>query len=206
LLLSFVLPAAVSSPAFTVIYGGKPDLSLKLLIISSFLSVLSIPFLLSWLLASSVHIDALKMLLTLIYTILVPSLVHIPLRKVTKFKLFIERNNPLFTLAGLGSIFILVTAYNKDAFFSHPHKAAIYALISIVIYAAMYLIGYFLLPAQHKDVKTTFAISSGANNIGLGVTLTALFFKGETNAFFIVSQLMWIVMLIPLRKVLGKTV
>jgi predicted Na+-dependent transporter len=205
LLLSFILPAAVSSPAFTVIYGGKPDLSLKILIFSSFMSVFSIPLIMSWLLGATVHIQTGKMLLTLVYTIVAPFLLHLPLRKMTKIKNVITHYNSLFTLIGLSSIFILVTARNKSAFFDNPEKVAWFAVISFAIYGLMYVLGYYLIPGQHTDIRKTFGISSGANNIGLGVTITALFFQGEMNVFFIISQLIWVVMLFPLKKAFGKS-
>ena len=52
---------------------------------------------------------------------------------------------------------------------------------------------------QDKPRRISYSVSSGANNIGLGVTLTTLFFPGEVNVFFIIAQLSWIFMLIPMR-------
>jgi predicted Na+-dependent transporter len=57
------------------------------------------------------------------------------------------------------------------------------------------------MPAKSREVRLTMSISSGANNIGLGVTITALFFPGNMNVFFIVAQLAWVIALIPLRKI-----
>ena len=204
LLLSFILPAAVSSPAFSAIFGGKPDLSLKILLYSSFLAVLTIPFLIRVLGGSAIHIKAGEMLLTLVYTIVVPFIVHLPLRHIKPVKETVGRFNALFTLIGLSTIFIVVTARNKPAIFKNPERVGWYALLALIIYAFMYLSGYYLFPNRHKDERRTFSISSGANNIGLGVTLTALFFPGNMNIFFIVSQLVWVLMLIPLRKVFKR--
>jgi BASS family bile acid:Na+ symporter len=200
LLLSFILPAAVSSPAFSAIYGGKPDLSLKILLYSSFMAVLTIPFLMSLLVGSSVNIKAGEMLLTLVYTIIVPFILHLPLRNVKKVKETVGRFNALFTLIGLSTIFIVVTARNKPAILGNPELVGLYSIISLVLYSTMYVMGYYMFPAQNKDIRRTLSISSGANNIGLGVTITALFFPGEMNIFFIVSQLVWVVMLVPLKR------
>jgi BASS family bile acid:Na+ symporter len=200
LLLSFILPAAVSSPAFSAIYGGKPDLSLKILLYSSFMAVLTIPFLISLIVGSSVNIKAGEMLLTLVYTIIVPFILHLPLRNVKKVKETVGRFNALFTLIGLSTIFIVVTARNKPAILGNPELVGLYSIISLVLYSTMYVMGYYMFPAQNKDIRRTLSISSGANNIGLGVTITALFFPGEMNIFFIVSQLVWVVMLVPLKR------
>jgi BASS family bile acid:Na+ symporter len=199
LMLAFLLPAAVSSPSFTLMFGGKPELSLKILIISSFLSVLSIPLIMKLLLNSAVSVPAGKMLLTLVYTIVVPFIVHLPLRSGV-VKKTMGRFSPLFTLIGLSLIFIVVTARNKPAILENPYTVGLFALEALLMYLLMYLIGYYLVTGQPTAVRRTLSISSGANNIGLGVTLTALFFPGDINIFFIVAQLVWVLMLIPLRR------
>jgi BASS family bile acid:Na+ symporter len=204
LLLSFLLPAAVSSPSFTVIYGGKPDLSLKVLVYSSFLAVLTIPFLMSLLLGSSVELSTGQMLLTLVYTIVVPFVIHLPLRKIRAVNEISRHYNALFTLIGLSVIFIAVTSRNKPAILENPEQVGLFAVEALALYTIMYLIGYYLSPTQSSEVRKTFSISSGANNIGLGVTITAVFFPGGMNVFFIVAQLIWVVMLIPLRKLLNR--
>jgi predicted Na+-dependent transporter len=204
MLLAFLLPAAVSSPSFTVIFGGKPGLSLKILVYSSFLAILTIPFLMTLLLGSTIEVSAGTMLLTLVYTILIPFILHFPLRKVRRIKEFTGKYNSLFTLAGLSMIFLAVTARNKAAILGQPLQIALFAAEALVLYCLLYVAGYYLFPGQPADVRKTFSISSGANNIGLGVTITALFFTGDMNIFFIVSQLAWVVILIPLRRVLAR--
>lgn len=204
ILLVFLLPAAVSSPSFSILFGGKPDLSLKILIFSSFLSVISIPLIMSLLPGHLVNVRSGDMLLTLVYTIVVPFLLHLPLRKVNAVRTTVGRFNALFTLIGLSTIFIVATARNKPAILGNPGLVALYAAEALLMYFFLYWLGYFILPKQSSGERRTLAISSGANNIGLGVTITALFFPGNMNVFFIVSQLAWVVMLIPLRKWLGR--
>jgi predicted Na+-dependent transporter len=204
MLLVFLLPAAVSSPSFSILFGGKPDLSLKILIFSSFLSVVSIPVIMSLLPGHLVNVRSGDMLLTLVYTIVVPFLLHLPLRKVNAVRTTVGRFNALFTLIGLSTIFIVATARNKPAILGNPGLVALYAAEALLMYFFLYWFGYAILPKQSSGERRTLAISSGANNIGLGVTITALFFPGNMNVFFIVSQLAWVVMLIPLRKWLGR--
>jgi len=204
LLLSFLLPAAVSSPSFTILFGGKPEFSLKILIISSFLSVISIPLFMSLLPGHMVDVRAGEMLMTMVYTIVIPFLVHLPLRKTMTVRNTISRYNSLFTLAGLGIIFIVATARNRTAILGNPGLVALYSAEALLLYTFLYWLGYTLLSREPAGERRTMAISSGANNIGLGVTITALFFPGKMNIFFIVSQLAWVVMLIPLRRWMGR--
>ena len=205
MLLIFLLPAAVASPSFTILFGGKPDLSLKILIYSSFLSVLSIPLIMGLLPGSLVKVNAGQLLMTMVYTIILPFLVHLPLRKVPVVRNIIGRYNALFTLLGLGMIFIAATARNKPAILRNPVLVGLYAVIALLLYFILYLTGYLLMPAKSRRERLTMSISSGANNIGLGVTITALFFPGNMNVFFIVAQLAWVIALIPLRKIFRTT-
>jgi len=203
LLITFLLPSAVSSPAFSMLFGGKMNLSLKVLIISSFISILSIPLILGLLLDSDVSVPVGSLLITLIYTIVVPFIVHLPLRKVRVVRETVIKFNSLFTLVGLAIIFIVVTAKNKEEIIGQPGLIGIYAIASFLIYILMYSIG-FMYPSGRKDIRATFSISSGANNVGLGVTITTLFFPGNVNIFFIVSQITWVLILIPVRRWLRK--
>jgi predicted Na+-dependent transporter len=201
MLLIFLLPAAVSSPSFTILFGGKPELSLKILIYSSFLSVASIPLIMGLLPGSLVKVNSGQLLMTMVYTIVLPFLIHLPLRKISVVRHIIGRYNALLTLLGLGLIFIAATARNRPAILGNPALVGLYAVISILLYFVFYLTGYWLMPAKSRQTRLTLSISSGANNIGLGVTITALFFPGHMNIFFIVAQLAWVIALIPLRKI-----
>lgn len=204
MLLMLLLPAAVSSPSFSLIFGGKADLSLKVLLYSSFLAVLTIPVCLGWLAGSLARVSPVDMLLTLLYTMVVPFLLHLPLRRVSFVREITGRYNTLWTLLGLSTIFITATARNKSAILGNPSQVLLYATIAIVLYFVLYALGYVLMPKRSSLEKRTFSISSGANNIGLGVTITAMFFPGPMNIFFIVAQLAWVLALVPLRRIFLK--
>ncbi|MBN2613704.1 MAG: hypothetical protein JXB00_19260 [Bacteroidales bacterium] len=198
-LLLLLMPAAVSSPSFSAMFNGNVSLALKILVFTSFLSIFSIPFICQILLTQDVETDSKHMFLTMVYTIVIPFIVHIPVRKIHKIRTAISDNNPLITAIGLIVIFISATSRNRDIIFENPEKILIYIIISFIAFLVFYLIGYYLLPGRNKTDRIAFSVSSGANNIGLGVTITALFFPGDTNVFFIVSQLAWIFALIPMR-------
>jgi predicted Na+-dependent transporter len=198
-LLILLLPAAVSSPAFTAMFNGKVSLSLKILVFSSFLSILTIPVFCSLLLSKEVSIDSRHLFYTMIYTIVLPFIVHLPFRRIKGIKRIIILNSPIITALGLIIVFIAATSRNRSVILENPVKVLLYTLVSILGYLVLYLLGYYLLCRADKPRRISYSVSSGANNIGLGVTLTTLFFPGEVNVFFIIAQLSWIFMLIPMR-------
>jgi predicted Na+-dependent transporter len=199
-----VLPAAVSSPAFTAMYNGKISLSLKILIITSFLSILTLPFLSGLVLSKKIEIDTVHMFLTMIYTIVIPFILHLPLRRNHKIRKLFTDNNPLITAIGLIIIFIVATSNNRYIILSEPLKIFNYTLLSFLVYIVLYITGYFLIAKQNKETSIAYSVSSGANNIGIGVTITALYFPGDTNVFMIVAQIAWIFALIPMRYFFRK--
>jgi len=197
--LLLMLPSAVSSPAFSAMYEGDISLALKVLLFTSFASILLIPLLSSLILTKSVAIDTRYMFLILIYTIVVPFLAHIPFRRSKTITNFFVSNNALVTALGLMTIFVFSTSKNREIILNNPGKVMIYAAIAFVFFALAYFIGYFAIPGLGKLKRIALSVCSGANNIGMGVTLTMLFFPGETNVFFIIAQLSWIFVLIPMR-------
>jgi len=198
-LLILLLPAAVSSPAFTAMFGGNISLSLKILVFSSFLSILTIPVLCDLLLSKEVSINSRQLFYTMVYTIVFPFIVHLAFRRILRIRKIIVQNSPLITALGLIIVFIAATSMNRSIILENPLKVLSYTLISVFSYLILYLFGYYLLIHQGKPRRISYSVSSGANNIGLGVTITTLFFPGEINVFFIIAQLSWIFMLIPMR-------
>lgn len=203
-LLILLLPAAVSSPAFSVLFGGKADLSLKILLFTSLLSIITIPFILRFLPGSTAEVPVTSLMLTLLWTIVIPFLIHLPLRKIKSVRTTMLQYNSLFTLICLCILGMTVTARNKTTILENPEMIGVYVAVSFIIYAVLYILGYLFIPRGSTDIRKTLAVSSGANNIGLGVTLTALFFTGQVNVFFIVAQIIWVLVLIPVRRWLLK--
>lgn len=198
-LLLLLLPAAVSSPAFTAMFNGNVSLSLKILVFSSFLSILTLPVFCDLLLSKEINIDSRRLFYTMVYTIVIPFIVHLPFRRFKGLRRSITQNSPLITALGLIIVFIAATSSNRSIILDSPVTVLLYTFLSVVSYLVLYFIGYFLVYRQDKPRRISYSVSSGANNIGLGVTLTALFFPGEVNVFFIIAQLSWIFMLIPMR-------
>lgn len=204
-LVMFLLPSAVSAPAFTSMFRGTTPLSLKLLVMTSFLSIITIPVIIQMVL-DRVDIAGNRVTAAMMYTIVAPFILHLPFRRSSKTRKAVADNIPLITAIGLAVIFIISTSKNRDLILSNPIMMLIYGLISIVMYMALYAIGYYMMYRKTAPDRIAYSVCSGANNIGLGVALTALFFPSSVNVFFIVAQLAWIFILIPARRIFYRAV
>jgi predicted Na+-dependent transporter len=79
--LLFVLPAGVTAPAFTNVFGGNVALALVLLILSSFLTPIVLPILSGVLMTEVLNINQSRLFFTLFITVIFPYIAHLPFRK-----------------------------------------------------------------------------------------------------------------------------
>ena len=101
-----------------------------------------------------VKVNAGQLLMTMVYTIVLPFLIHLPLRKLSRVRNIIARYNALFTLLGLGTIFIAATARNKPAILGNPGVVGLYAVMALLLYFILYLTGYSADAGQITPGKT----------------------------------------------------
>jgi predicted Na+-dependent transporter len=197
--LLMLLPSAVSSPAFSAMNEGSVPLALKVLMFTNFATIATIPLLSRFAMSRQLQLDSLHIFLIMVYTVIIPFIVYFPLRDIKKVRSVFANNNPLVTAIGLMVIFVFSTSRNRGLILGNPSMVLLYAAISIVFFMVLYFLGYYLLPKTTIANRIAYSVCSGANNIGMGVSLTMLFFPGQVNVFFIVAQLAWIFVLIPMR-------
>ena len=79
----------------------------------------------------------------MIYTIVIPFIVHLPFRRIHRMRKIIIQNSPLITALGLIIVFIAATSKNRSIILENPVKVLLYTLISVISYLVLYLIGYY---------------------------------------------------------------
>lgn len=201
LFLLTLLPVAVSAPAFTEIFKGDITLSITNVVLSNSLTPFVVPFMCSFFLRNTQPIDSAKMFETLAYTVILPIVLHFPFRKTTHFKNWLLDNNSVITVVCIATLFAMAISKYKYEIIAHYHILPLYLALSFVAYALLYVIGWYIVPKAQKKDRISFSVGSGANNIGLGVALTIIYFPAELNILFIVSQIMWTLVLFPVKRV-----
>jgi predicted Na+-dependent transporter len=194
-----LMPAAVSSPAFTSLFGARINLSMLILILSSFFSILTISFLTPMFYQGATHIGIGRFLFTLLVSILLPFLLHLPMRRYQPFSQGMVNNIPIITVLALSSIFVLAISGNRSAILDHPSRILLYLAVSVVLYGFMYAIGWLFGAGSGLEQKITCSVSSGMNNIGLAVSLATLYLPGDICIFLITAEFAWVGILLPLR-------
>ncbi len=201
--LLFILPAGVTAPAFTNVFRGNIALALVLLILSSFLIPFLMPFLSSLLMTEVIEIDRLQLFSTLFITVIFPYLLHLPFRKNSRMNLWMQNHDSFISVMGIALIFALAIAEYRPVLLSEPNLILPFFIVALAGFVGMYLFGWIVFRQAPQEDKVALLFVSGANNVALGVVISFLYFPAETGIFFIVCEIAWVLILIPIKKVMA---
>jgi len=200
------LPAGVTSPAFTNVFGGNVSLALALLILSSSLAPLVLPLLGGILIDEELEIDQFQLFSTLFLTVVLPYLVHLPLRKNEAISQWMRRHDAFISIFGIGIMFALAIAGYRPVLMEDVALLPAFILVGISAFVLLYVFGWLAWFRGDKSQKLALLFISGANNAALGVVISFLYFPTRMGVFFVVCQILWVIVLIPVRRVVGKLV
>jgi predicted Na+-dependent transporter len=96
-------------------------------------------------------------------------------------------------------IFIFAISRNKSAILGNLPQLIEFLLVSVVFYMVLYVTGWFVFFKQGRPNQITYSVSSGMNNIGLAVSLAALYLPAKVCVFLIVSEFAWVGILVPVK-------
>ncbi|WPP48184.1 bile acid:sodium symporter family protein [Catalinimonas niigatensis] len=206
LFLLCVLPCGVTSPAFSNVFNGNVTLALALLILSSSLTPLVLPYLGGLLMAEELKVNQFRLLTTLFITVVFPYLVHLPVRRHQRISRWMRNHDSFISIFGIAAIFALAIAEYRPILLSDTRQILPYFLVNLSVFLFLYFFGYSIWFKARKSEKVALLFSSGANNVALGVVISFLYFPTQTGVFFVVSEIVWVLVLIPVRKLMTKLV
>lgn len=206
LFLFAALPAGVTSPAFTNVFGGNVSLALALLILSSSLTPLVLPYLGGMLLDENLEIDQFQLFTTLFLTVIFPYLGHLPFRKHEGISSWMRHHDSFISIFGIGIMFALAIAGYRPVLMEDTALLPPFFLVGICAFGLLYLFGWTIWYRGNKSQKLALLFISGANNVALGVVVSFLYFPTRMGVFFVVCQILWVAVLIPVRRVVGQLV
>ncbi|MFP4096179.1 MAG: bile acid:sodium symporter family protein [Cyclobacteriaceae bacterium] len=200
LFLLVVLPCGVTSPAFSNVFGGNVSLALALLILSSSLTPFALPFLGGLLMSEQVEVDRLRLFTTLFITVIFPYLAHLPFRKSRSISRWMRNHDSFISIVGIALIFALAIAEYRPVLLEDTRQLLPHFLVSITAFLLLYLFGWYAWLGAKRMDKIALLFSSGANNVALGVVISFLYFPTQMGVFFVVSEIVWVLVLIPVRR------
>ena len=198
------LPAGVSSPAFTGILRGNISLALVVVVVSTFLSPFTMPLLLTGVTGQGLSINSVDLFFGLSLTVFTPLLFYAACTKVRTIRQKIEPTaKPLAILLTLVTI-VLIIGKERTTILSNPQQLALHILVASLTFFVLYLVGWQLGLNQERKEKISFALCSGVNNTGLGMSIALLYFPAEVALFMVVAEIPWTLMIIPFKTLIDR--
>ena len=186
-----LVPAAVSSPAFTNVFGGHVPSAFALVLVSQLGAPLLIP--LAFAIAGNSAIAPPPMFLfeTLVVCIFIPVLCYFALRRHQRLSNYIYSRNKFLAIMLVAFIIALVISKQRDVILSDVAAVLPMLGINLFCFVLFLLVGWFFIPARAQAHRIAFATCSIFNNVALGVSLALLHFPPDVILFVATSEMAW---------------
>ncbi len=198
-----MLPAGVSTPAFTGLLNGSISLALFLVILSSLLCPFVVPVLFELMVGEKLVIDTMAMFNTLVVVVFLPIIAHLPLRKMNHTATWIRKYNAALVVPMVAGTIVIALAKQRQFLFQNWDTPMLSFVVSLVIYLLFYAVVWILSFRTSVRNRIAFTLSSGLNNITLGIVLAMFYFSPDVTVFLVVANVSWVIVLLPFRRFLA---
>jgi BASS family bile acid:Na+ symporter len=139
----------------------------------------------------AIEVSPAELFLALCLILILPILVHIPLRQTALVQRFVSGYGGAVSML-LVCTTILIVAGKQRAFLLHDLRLAGISLgVLFAAYAIFYIVGWFAVPRVTDTQRLTFSIASGVNNNGLGIALAFLYLPEGAAMLIVLSEIPW---------------
>ena len=180
IVLEYCVPVATSSIMWVAMYRGNLAIALATLLVSVFASPFAVPLTLHLLFGTVVEVNALGMVLDMLYMVVVPSVVGIVVNEATHGLGTRTLSASLMPLARLMLVVIIATnssAISDFVFHLTPQLAGV--LVFVGLFASFnFLMGaaFACVSRQRRERAVAMLFQSGMRNISAGAVLAMQYF------------------------------
>lgn len=197
-----LMPAGVTSPAFTNIYKGNVSITILLVLITTLLTPITTFLVLSNVSGGVVELS--KIFITLLISIFVPFLAHMPLRYHKRTRVLLKlHNNKISIILTIINMYVsvaLCSNFIRDNFLSLFY----FIIILCILFFIFYSIGWYLSKNRLLENRIAYCLSSGAQNSGLALAISLIYFSSEVSLMIILAAIPWTLALIPFGWFIDK--
>lgn len=182
--LLYAIPTAVVSYMWSSIFKGNGVLSLTLILIDTLLAPLVTPWTVRLLTHSDIRIDTAGMMLSLLYMVVIPSLVGVGLNTFSKGFAKTKVTPYLKPFTKISLLFVvMINASQIVGRLSFEKSYIAVFLVNIFFAVAGFLLGYFIakLFKYDRPTQTSLTFSVGMRNISAALVLAIDFFPPEAS-------------------------
>ena len=201
-LLIGLMPSGVSAPALSGVMGGKVSHSLALLVLSTAAVPFTVPIVLKLVAHRTAEINQQALFTTLAMTVLLPAFLHLPFRASERMRRLARTNLSWISIVSIALAIATVVAKRRSAFLGNPHAMLIPIGIAAAIYVTFYGIAWLAPRTTPHSERVSLMMSSGVNNIVLGISVGLMYFSGSETLFLVLCELPWIGAVVAARRYL----
>jgi BASS family bile acid:Na+ symporter len=201
-LLLTAMPAAIASPALTDISKGNTALSASIVIVSSLMAPLTVPFLFWIIRISDLTINPWWLLVDISVIIIIPLMVS---QIVKRYKpRFVQKNQDIFTSVNvfiLAAMVYVAIASQRDAMMINSLELIVDTGFLYLLFILLHVMGYFIGHSKSREDKIAITVVSAYRNNGLAIVLAAVYFEPPILILMVLTELPWNTLLIPFRRI-----
>ena len=202
-LLLLSMPPAVASPALTDIAKGNIALSTSIMIITSIVAPLTVPFLFWTIQFDGLSVSPWWLLKDLALIIIIPVIAsQLVKRYASKF---IEKRENALTSVNILILTLMVyiaMGSQREVILSDFTGILWHTLVLYIVSILLHFIGHLMGLKEDLKGKIAITIGSGYKNNGMAIVLAALYFQPAILVLMVLSELPWNTLLIPYKKVI----
>ena len=183
LILFSLIPVGVNSVIWAVMFKGNIPLSLSVVLIDTVLSPLVLPVSLIFLTGTRVELDVLGLMSSLLWMVVIPSILGIAVNQFTKggfSQKWFPRLSP-YSRVGL-LIVILINGASVSDYFSTVDLNLLKIMATVFMLASSgYAMAWALafISKLKKEETLTVVFSGGMRNVGTGIVIAVAYFPAE---------------------------
>jgi BASS family bile acid:Na+ symporter len=180
LILGAAIPTGITSFLWVAIYRGSTAMTLSIILIDTVLSPFLVPYTLSLLVGTKIHMDISSMMQGLFYMIVLPSLLGMLLNQWTRGKIKEQWGHRLgpFSKIAMGVV-VAINGSVVSPFLRHIDSHMV-GLAAVVLFLASlgYMLGWLVarIMRWEPDIIIALTFNGGMRNISAGAVLAVAYF------------------------------
>lgn len=186
-----LVPAAVSSPAFAHMFGGRVPPAFAIVIISTLLAPFLIPLQFMWASDVALDISPFGLFRTLAFCIFLPMVLYVLTRRFTRLANGMYDHVKVISILLVAFVIALVIAKQRSVILADIPALMLPFIVCLICYILFMLSALWLARKEQRDTQITYVVCSVFNNVALGVSLALVHFPPKIILFVAVSEVAW---------------
>lgn len=186
-----LVPAAVSSPAFSTMFSGTVPPAFAIVIVSTLLAPFLIPLQFYWASEVAIHISPFGLFKTLAFCIFLPMACYIATKRFQRWGNMMYDNVKLISIVLVFFVIALVIAKQRGVILADLPGLIIPTIASFTCYLSFFFLALWFARKHSREDLVAYTVCSGFNNVALGVSLALLHFPPKIILLVAVSEMAW---------------